>query len=150
LLANPPAYMAGAKTVSECEFLVWDHGTIRRLAKAYPQLTENGLRLALHYLNVYMNRHASIVTKSAEFKTRRSTAASRHRSGEGAAVGSGNRHHQQTAQFPLRHQPLVARVSEHSAFLQRRIYSFLIAPAQRQHLSARVIVLPNRFSTASL
>jgi hypothetical protein len=93
LLANPPAYMAGAKTVSECEFLVWDHGTIRRLAKAYPQLTENGLRLALHYLNVYMNRHASIVTKSAEFKTRRSTAASRHRSGEGAAVGSGNRHH---------------------------------------------------------
>jgi hypothetical protein len=30
--------MAGAKTVSECEFLVWDHGTIRRLAKAYPQL----------------------------------------------------------------------------------------------------------------
>jgi CRP-like cAMP-binding protein len=66
LLANPPAYMAGAKTVSECEFLVWDHGTIRRLAKAYPQLTENGLRLALHYLNVYMNRHASIVTKSAE------------------------------------------------------------------------------------
>jgi hypothetical protein len=38
LLANPPAYMAGAKTVSECEFLVWDHGTIRRLAKAYPQL----------------------------------------------------------------------------------------------------------------
>jgi len=34
--------------------------------------------------------------------------------------------------------------------LARRIYSFLIAPAQRQLLSARVIVLPNRFSTASL
>jgi hypothetical protein len=29
-----------------------------------------------------MNRHASIVTKSAEFKTRRSTAASRHRTGK--------------------------------------------------------------------
>jgi hypothetical protein len=38
------------KTVSECKFLVWDHGTIRRLAKAHPQLAENGLRLALHYL----------------------------------------------------------------------------------------------------
>jgi CRP/FNR family transcriptional regulator, nitrogen oxide reductase regulator len=68
LLANPPVYMASAKTVSECEFLVWDHGTIRGLAKTYPQLTENGLRLALHYLNVYMNRHASVVTKSAELR----------------------------------------------------------------------------------
>jgi CRP-like cAMP-binding protein len=66
LLANPPAYMASAKTVSECEFLVWDHRTILGLAKAYPQLTENGLRLALHYLNVYMNRHVSVITKTAE------------------------------------------------------------------------------------
>jgi CRP-like cAMP-binding protein len=66
LLSNPPPYMASSKTVSECEFLVWDHGTIRRLARAYPQLTENGLRLALHYLNLYMNRHVSAVTKSAE------------------------------------------------------------------------------------
>jgi len=65
LLANPPAYMASAKTVSACQFLVWDHDTIRRLAKTYPQLTENGLRLALHYLNTYMNRHVGVVTKSA-------------------------------------------------------------------------------------
>ena len=66
LLANPPTYMANATTVTECEFLVWDHATIRRLAKAYPQVTENGLRMALHYLGVYMKRHASIVTKNAE------------------------------------------------------------------------------------
>lgn len=66
LLANPPTYMANATTVTECEFLVWDHATIRRLAKAYPQLTENGFRMALHYLGAYMKRHASIVTKSAE------------------------------------------------------------------------------------
>lgn len=66
LLANPPAYMASSRTVSECEFLFWDHGTIRRLAQAHPQLTENGLRLALHHLEVYMKRHASLVTKSAE------------------------------------------------------------------------------------
>lgn len=66
LLANPPTYMANATTVTECEFLVWDHATIRRLAKAYPQLTENGFRMALHYLGTYMKRHASIVTKSAE------------------------------------------------------------------------------------
>ena len=68
LLANPPAYMVSAKTVSECEFMVWDHATIRRLAKAYPLLNENGLRLALHYLNAYMNRHVSIISKSAELR----------------------------------------------------------------------------------
>ena len=66
LLVNPPTYMANATTVTECEFLVWDHATIRRLAKAYQQLTENGFRMALHYLGTYMKRHASIVTKSAE------------------------------------------------------------------------------------
>jgi CRP-like cAMP-binding protein len=66
LLANPPTYMANATTVTECEFLVWDHATIRRLAKAYQQLTENGFRMALHYLGAYMKRHASIVTQSAE------------------------------------------------------------------------------------
>jgi CRP/FNR family transcriptional regulator, nitrogen oxide reductase regulator len=66
LLADPPTYMANATTVTECEFSVWDHATIRRLAKAYPQLAENGFRMALHYLGTYMKRHASIVTKSAE------------------------------------------------------------------------------------
>ena len=66
LLPTPPTYMANAATVTECEFLVWDHDTIRRLAKAYPQLTENGFRLALDYLGRYMKRHVSIVAKSAE------------------------------------------------------------------------------------
>ena len=66
LLPNPPNYMASATTVNECEFVVWDHDTIRKLAKAYPQLTENGFRMALHYLGVYMKRHANIIGKSAE------------------------------------------------------------------------------------
>ncbi len=66
LLANPPNYMASSRTVSESEFLFWDHGTIRKLAKAHPQLTENGLRLALQHLEIYMKRHAGLVTKSAE------------------------------------------------------------------------------------
>jgi CRP/FNR family transcriptional regulator, nitrogen oxide reductase regulator len=66
LLANPPAYMANTETVTECEFLVWDHATIRRLAQAYPRVMENGFRLALHHLAAYMKRHTSILTKSAE------------------------------------------------------------------------------------
>lgn len=63
LLVNPPNYLASATTVTECEFLVWDHHTIRRLAKTYPQLTENGFRLAVHYVGAYMKRHANLMTK---------------------------------------------------------------------------------------
>jgi CRP-like cAMP-binding protein len=66
LLANPPTYIASAATVTDCEFLVWDHGAIRKLAKAHPQLTENGFRLALHHLETYIKRHIDIMTKSAE------------------------------------------------------------------------------------
>ena len=63
LLANPPNYMASASTVTECEFLVLEHRTLRRLAKAYPQLTENGFRLAMQYVGAYMKRHANLITK---------------------------------------------------------------------------------------
>ena len=66
LLPNAPHYFASATTVSQCEFLVWDHSTIRKLAKAYPHLTENGFRMALHYLGIFMGRHADMLSKSAE------------------------------------------------------------------------------------
>jgi CRP-like cAMP-binding protein len=66
LLANPPTYMANTTTITACEFLVWDHFTIRRLVRAYPKIIENGFRMALHYLGGYMKRHSSIMTKSAE------------------------------------------------------------------------------------
>jgi CRP/FNR family transcriptional regulator, nitrogen oxide reductase regulator len=66
LLASPPNYMANGATVTECEFLIWNHDTIRRLAKSYPQLTENGFRLALRYLGVFIKRHTSVMTKTAE------------------------------------------------------------------------------------
>ena len=66
LLPNPPAYKLTATTVSECQFLVWDHATIRSLAKVYPRLSENGFRLALHYLGTHIDRHVKVLTKSAE------------------------------------------------------------------------------------
>jgi CRP-like cAMP-binding protein len=65
-LADPPAYLSNAIAVTECEVLVWDRDTVRSLVKAYPELTENGLRLALEYLKKYMKRHVNIVTNSAE------------------------------------------------------------------------------------
>jgi CRP-like cAMP-binding protein len=66
LMANPPHYMASCATVTDCEFLVWDHSRLRQLAKAFPQLVENGLRLGLHYLKAFIERHASIVNENAE------------------------------------------------------------------------------------
>jgi len=58
--------MVNATAVTDCEFLVWDHDTLRRLVKAYPELSDNSFRLALHYLRRYMRRHVNFVTKSAE------------------------------------------------------------------------------------
>ena len=66
LLESPATYKVNATTVTECEFLVWDHATIRELAKTYTRLTENGFRLSLHYLGTCMKRHANIVTENAE------------------------------------------------------------------------------------
>jgi CRP-like cAMP-binding protein len=66
LLPDPPDHKVNATTVTECEFLVWDHATIRRLAKTYTQLTENGFRLALHYVAAYGKRHVNIVSENAE------------------------------------------------------------------------------------
>ena len=65
-LPDPAPYMINAMAVTECEFLVWDCDTIRSLVKAHPELSENGLRLALEYLRSYMKRHVNIVANSAE------------------------------------------------------------------------------------
>ena len=65
-LPDPPPYMINAMTVTDCEFLVWDWDTVRSLVKAHPELSENGLRLALEYLRRYMKRHVNIVANSAE------------------------------------------------------------------------------------
>lgn len=65
-LRDRPTYLINAMAVTECEFLVWDRDTIRRLAKAYPNLNENALGLALQYLRRYMKRHVNLVTNSAE------------------------------------------------------------------------------------
>lgn len=66
LLPNPPNYMANTTTVTAGDWLVWDHDTIRKLATEYPQIIENGFRVALYHLRIYMERHVNIMTKSAE------------------------------------------------------------------------------------
>jgi CRP-like cAMP-binding protein len=66
LLKHPPAYMGTGEALTKCEVLVWEHATMRKLATTYPQLAENGLRIVLHYLKGCVDRHMSLVTKTAE------------------------------------------------------------------------------------
>jgi CRP-like cAMP-binding protein len=66
LLAKPTKYLATAEAVSTCEVLVWEHHRIRKLARQYPQLAENALRIVLHYLRAYVERHIGLSTMTAE------------------------------------------------------------------------------------
>jgi CRP/FNR family transcriptional regulator, nitrogen oxide reductase regulator len=66
LLKHPPNYMASAEAISHCELLAWEHKAMRKLAKAYPQLAENALRIVLHYLKGYANRHVGLLTKTSQ------------------------------------------------------------------------------------
>jgi CRP-like cAMP-binding protein len=65
LLKNPPAYMATAEAISDCELLVWDRAIVRKFVSLYPQLAENGLRIALGYLGNYIGRHVALATETA-------------------------------------------------------------------------------------
>jgi CRP-like cAMP-binding protein len=66
LLKTANVYMATAEATSDCELLVWDHNVIRKLVAQHPLLGENGLRVALGYLQGYVQRHVGLVTKTAE------------------------------------------------------------------------------------
>jgi CRP/FNR family transcriptional regulator, nitrogen oxide reductase regulator len=66
LLPTPPTYMVNTAAVSACDFLVWDHDTIRKLAAEHPAIMENGFRVALYHIRAYMKRHVNIITKGAE------------------------------------------------------------------------------------
>jgi len=65
LLPSPPNYMMNTTTVTACDCLTWDHDVIRKLATDHAQIMENGFRLAIYHLRIYMKRHINFVTKSA-------------------------------------------------------------------------------------
>jgi CRP/FNR family transcriptional regulator, nitrogen oxide reductase regulator len=65
LLKTPSAYIATAEAASDCELLVWDRTHIHHFLSRYPQLNENGLRIAFGYLHNYIERHVALVTDTA-------------------------------------------------------------------------------------
>jgi CRP-like cAMP-binding protein len=81
LLRRPPNYMASGEALSDCELLAWEHTSMRKLAKTYPQLAENGLRIVLHYLKSYSDRHVGLVAKSAQERLAGALLSLGHRTG---------------------------------------------------------------------
>lgn len=71
LLKHPPDYMGSAQTLDECEIYRWPHPEVRHIVKAYPQLGENALRIALAYLSGYAERHSSLLNHTAEQRVAR-------------------------------------------------------------------------------
>jgi CRP-like cAMP-binding protein len=81
LLKHPPAYIGSGQTISDCELLVWEHTKIRKLANTYPQLAENGLRIVLHYLKGYADRHVGLITKTSKQRLAETLLNLGHRTG---------------------------------------------------------------------
>jgi len=65
LLADLTEYIGTAESIENSEAYVWDSATIRRRAASYPRLTENALRIALHYVANFVGRHISLVSSTA-------------------------------------------------------------------------------------
>jgi CRP-like cAMP-binding protein len=82
LLKPTAVYMANAEATSDCELLVWNHSTIRQLASRYPLLGENGLRIAMGYVRIYIERHVGLVTKTAEERLAETLLSLGDKSGE--------------------------------------------------------------------
>jgi CRP/FNR family transcriptional regulator, nitrogen oxide reductase regulator len=81
LLKHPPNYIGSGEALSDCDLLVWTHADIRKLGSTYPQLAENGLRITLHYLNGYADRHVGLVTRNAEDRLASALLNLAHRTG---------------------------------------------------------------------
>ena len=81
-LKTPSTYMATAEATSECELRVWNRATVHKFVSLYPQLTENGLRIALGYLHHYVERHVSLVTENAVERLAKTVLKLAHKSGE--------------------------------------------------------------------
>jgi CRP-like cAMP-binding protein len=66
LPAHPLNYLGTAETLDDCEAYVWDAACIRRLEISYPGLAANCLRISLHYVAQFAERHISLASCSVE------------------------------------------------------------------------------------
>ncbi len=65
-VARPMNYMATALTIGPARLYVWEAEAVRSAAAAYPRLAQNVLRIALQYIEEYGERHAELLSRTAE------------------------------------------------------------------------------------
>lgn len=65
LMGEAVDYIGTAEALTSCDVLIWDRACIRRLAMRYPLVTENALRIVLHYVGLFAKRHMALVTDTA-------------------------------------------------------------------------------------
>ena len=66
LPAHSLNYLGTAEPLNDCEAYVWDAACIRRLEMSYPGLAANCLRICLHYVARFAERHINLASCSVE------------------------------------------------------------------------------------
>jgi CRP-like cAMP-binding protein len=87
LPAHPLNYLGTAEALDDCEAYVWEHTSILRLALHYPRLAANSLRISLHYVAQFAERHISLASCSMEERLARTLTELGDRSGQATPGG---------------------------------------------------------------
>ncbi len=74
LVPGPVNYMATAVTMEVAQLYQWNADAIRLAAEACPQLSQNAMRIALQYLQEFIDRHLSLLSRTAEQRLARTLA----------------------------------------------------------------------------
>ena len=86
-LAEPTGYLGSATAVRDAEVLAWARRDVRQLARAHPRLAENALRVALHYIALYAQRHISLVSDTAQERLAHALSGLASRTGHTVPAG---------------------------------------------------------------
>ena len=65
LLARRSGYMGTAEAMEAGEVLAWDRATVQRLARRHPQLSANGLTVAIGLVAQFADRHEALIEATA-------------------------------------------------------------------------------------
>ena len=65
LVSKPSKYLVSTEAVRDSIVLEWDGATIQDLARRFPQLLENSLRIDMDYVAWYVAAHAALSSQSA-------------------------------------------------------------------------------------
>jgi CRP/FNR family transcriptional regulator, nitrogen oxide reductase regulator len=66
LLAPQVSYVLNVDAISACELIAWERNSIRDLARFYPKIAENALKISLEYLGTFIARHARLLNGTAQ------------------------------------------------------------------------------------